>query len=80
MTSLYTHRSANARKTFALFAVFLIVVVTIGWVFAQAYGDPSILYIAVVFSIFMNVLAYWFSDKMVLRMTHARPVTRENAR
>jgi heat shock protein HtpX len=30
-----------------------------------------------VFALGMNVYAYWFSDKQVLRMTNARPATRE---
>lgn len=80
MASLYTHRAENVRKTWAFFTIFLVVVIGIGWLFSQAYGNPGILYIAVIFSLFMNVTAYWFSDKVVLSMTRARPVTRENAR
>ncbi|MDP2703890.1 MAG: M48 family metallopeptidase [bacterium] len=68
------------RKTFALFALFLVVVIGVGWVFSRAFGNPSILYIAVLFSVLMNVAAYWYSDKLVLSMTHARPVTRESHR
>ncbi|MBI4133564.1 M48 family metallopeptidase [Candidatus Uhrbacteria bacterium] len=63
-----------------MFAVFLFVVIGVGWIFARAYGDPSILYIAVALSLFMNVAAYWWSDRLVLAMARARPVTRENAR
>jgi len=60
--------------------LFLVIVIGIGWVFAQIYGNPGILYIAVIFSILMNIAAYWWSDKIVLKMAGARPVTRENAR
>jgi len=38
------------------------------------YGNPSILYIAVGISLVMNIGAYWFSDKMVLSMAHARRI------
>jgi len=55
-------------------AVFLGVVIGIGWTFSQVYNSPQILYIAVIFSIFMNVLSYWFSDKIVLKLHHAEPV------
>jgi heat shock protein HtpX len=55
-------------------AAFFGVVIAIGWVFARVYGAPEILYIAVVFSILMNVLSYWFSDKIVLKLHRARPV------
>lgn len=79
MTSLYTHRDSNIRRTWLLFSIFLIVVIGIGWVFSQIYGDPAILYFAVLFSTFMSVLSYWYSDKIVLRMAHAKPVSLENA-
>ena len=79
MASLYTHKDSNIRKTWALFSAFFIVVIGLGWVFTQAYGDPTILYFAVIFSVFMSILSYWRSDKIVLAMTHAKPVTQENA-
>lgn len=74
MATIYTHRDSNVRKTFFLFSAFLVAVIGIGWVFSQAYGNPGILVIAVVFSVFMSFFSYWFSDKIVLSMSHARPV------
>ena len=79
MASLYTHRSENIRKTWVLFSSFFIVVIGVGWAFAQVYGNPTILYFAVGFSVFMSVLSYWRSDKIVLAMTRAKPVTRESS-
>lgn len=72
--TLYTERSKNIRKTWLLMTLFFCIVIGIGFVFARIYGNPGILYIAVLFSIFMNVLSYWFSDKIVLGMHHAEPV------
>ncbi len=80
MTNLYTNKDSNIRKTWLLFTVFLMVVIGIGWVFTQAYDNPGILYIAVVFSIGMSITSYWFSDKIVLQMSHAEPVTKANAK
>ena len=77
MTTLYTQQSKNIRKTWLLMSVFLIVVVGIGWVFSQVYGDSSFVVVAVVFSLFMNFFSYWFSDKIVLAMSGARPIKRE---
>ncbi len=74
MATLYTHKSANIRKTWLLMAAFFGVVIAVGWVFSQIYGNPGILYIAVGFSILMNIVSYWFSDRIVLALHHARPV------
>lgn len=63
-----------------LFAGFLLVVIGVGWVFSQIYRDSSILYIAVIFSSGMSIVSYWYSDKIVLRMTRATPVTKETSR
>ena len=57
--------------------VFLIVVVGIGWVFSQVYGDSSFVAIAVIFSLFMNFFSYWYSDKIVLAMSGAHPINKE---
>ena len=55
-------------------SIFFGIVIVIGWVFSQIYGNPGILYIAVIFSVLMNVVSYWFSDKIVLAMHRAQPV------
>ena len=77
MATLYTHQGQNVRKTWMLMSVFLIVVIGLGFVFAQMYNNPNILYIFVIFSIGMNIVGYWYSDKIALRMAGAHPATRE---
>ena len=59
---------------------FLIVVIGIGWAFSWYMGSPIILYIAVAIAFFMNFFSYWYSDKLVIKMTGAKPVTREAER
>ncbi|MEK7134705.1 MAG: M48 family metalloprotease [Patescibacteria group bacterium] len=71
MATLYTHKDANIRKTWFLMTMFFIVVIAIGWFFSYALETPVILYAAVVFSIVINVGAYWYSDKLVLKMSGA---------
>lgn len=53
-------------------AVFFVVIVALGWFLSYYYDSPGILYFAVLFSIFSNVGSYWFSDKIILRLTRAR--------
>ncbi len=74
MVSLYTQKDRNIAKTWALFVGFFVVVIGIGWAFAQVYGDPSILYFAVFLSVFMSFVSYWYSDKIVLMTARAVPV------
>ncbi len=77
MATLYTHQDSNTRKTWLLMSVFLIVVIAIGFAFAQVYNNPNILYVFVAFSILMNITGYWFSDKIALSIAGAKPATRE---
>lgn len=73
MATLYTHKDRNIRKTWILMSGFLMLVIGITWAFAQVYGNPFILYFGVVFAVLTNVLSYWYSDKLVLAMSGARP-------
>jgi heat shock protein HtpX len=78
MASLYTQHDSNIRKTWMMFIIFFIVVIGVGWVFSYVYQDTNILYIAVFFALFMNVLSYWFSDKIVLSMHKAKEIKFED--
>jgi len=75
--TLYTQKSSNIRKTWLLFTLFLLIVIGIGWLFSRIYANPSILYFAVIFSVLMNVIAYWYSDKIVLKMAKAEPIEKK---
>ncbi|OGX07149.1 MAG: zinc metalloprotease HtpX [Omnitrophica WOR_2 bacterium GWA2_47_8] len=77
MATLYTHQSENITKTWALLTGFFVFVIGLGLLFSQVYGNSMILYIAVVISLLMNIGSYWYSDKLVLSMVHAKPVTRD---
>ncbi|MEK9185290.1 MAG: M48 family metalloprotease [Patescibacteria group bacterium] len=77
MATLYTHQSTNVTKTWFLMAIFLAVVVAIGYFFSYTYNNLGILYFAVIFSVIMNITSYWYSDKISLALTGARPATRE---
>lgn len=76
--NMYHEQSKNVFKTWILMILFFVVVIVIGWVFASAYNDPTILYIAIIFSLFMNFFSYWYSDKVILSMYRAQPVTEQS--
>jgi heat shock protein HtpX len=58
-------------------SIFLIIVIGLGFVFSQMYHNPTILYFFVAFSIMMNIVGYWYSDKITLSIAGAHPATRE---
>jgi len=77
MATLYTQQGANVRKTWFLMTGFLVVVIFLGWAVSWYFNSSIILYIAVAFAVIMNVVSYWTSDKIVLKMSGAKPVKRE---
>lgn len=59
-------------------SLFLVVVIVLGFVFSQYYGNPNILYIFIIFSIVMNITSYWYSDKIALKLNGAKQIKRED--
>jgi heat shock protein HtpX len=72
-SSLYKNQTSNVIKTWLLMSVFLAVIIFLGWFASFYYGNPAILYFAVIFSLVMNVFSYWYSDKIVLKISGAKP-------
>lgn len=66
--------SSNIRKTWLLITGFFIFVIGIGYLFSYLFGNSQILYFAVIFSILMSFISYWYSDKIVLRMAKAKEI------
>ncbi len=72
--TLYTQSAINKRKTWFLMSGFLILLIVVGWVFSQAMNNPVILYCFAGFSIISSLVSYWFSDKIVLKMSSAKEI------
>jgi heat shock protein HtpX len=65
----------NFFKTVFLLTALTLLLLMIG----QLFGGQQGLTIALVFAVLMNGIAYFYSDKIALKMSRARPVTREQA-
>lgn len=74
MANLYSHAARNIRRTWLLMVFFFGIVVALGWFFSYAYQSPGILYFAIFVSIAMNIIGYWYSDRIVLALHRAKPV------
>ena len=71
MATLYTHQSQNVRKTWFLMTTFLVLIVIIGFLFSQYFGNPNILYFFFIFALLMNIYSYWNSDKLAIKLSGA---------
>lgn len=67
----------NVLKTWTLMTTFFIFVVIVGFIFAQIFNNSSILYLSVILSLVMNITAYWFSDKIALAVSGAKPADKK---
>lgn len=77
MATLYTQQSRNVFRTWLLMAVFLVIVAAIGYFISYYYQSPDILVIALIFALVMNLVSYWYSDKISLSLARAVPARRE---
>lgn len=80
MPTLYNQADKNTRLTWIYISGFLVFVIGVGYVFAGAMGNSAILYGCVIFSVVMSFGSYWWSDKIVLAMSGAKPVTHDSGR
>ena len=76
MPNLYTQASKNVNKTWLLMVGVFVLVILFGYFFAYYFQDPAILIIFAIFAIVLQIVSYWYSDKIVLKLAGARPATR----
>ncbi len=78
MATLYTHAESNTRKTWLYLTCFLILIIALGWLISYFLGSYVILWIAVIYSILISFFSYWYSDKIVLAMSHAKLIEKKD--
>lgn len=75
MATLYTHQDSNTFKTWLLMISLCLVIIIVGWFLSYYYNNPIILYGLFILSIGLNIFGYWFSDKVALSLSHAKPAS-----
>jgi len=78
MATIYTHAESNIRKTWLLMFFFVVFIVFIGWLFSYLLGNQIFLFIAIGLAFFQSFLSYWYSDKIVLAMSGAKPIKKKD--
>ena len=71
MATVYTQQARNTHRTWFLMAVFLAIIIGLGYFISYYLGNPLILYIAIIVSVLMNIASYWWSAQIVLSMSGA---------
>lgn len=83
VNTAWDHRTQNIIKTWLIMFFFSLFVVGVVYVFARGFGfdAPGALGLtgfALILAGIMNFVSYYFSDKIVLSMSGAKPVTKES--
>jgi len=68
--------ASNRRKSFLLLFFFILLVMGLGIVFSAAFGAIFII-IAFIIAFLGTFISYYYSDKIVLKISGAKPVSRE---
>jgi heat shock protein HtpX len=75
---IYEEISANKRRSLFLLFLFILFFLFLGWVFGQAYGSGNAgILVALLIALFISWITFQWGDKMVLGISHARPVDRK---
>ena len=76
--TLYNQSDHNTHLTYLYMTFFLIFVTGVGYIFATALNNSLFLYVAIIFSVGMSFVSYWWSDKIVLTMSKAKEIQRDS--
>jgi len=78
MANFYSAVDSNKQKSFLIMALFMAFVTGVVYVFARALGyGLDMVGLALVFSGITSFISYYFSDKIILTLSGARPASRE---
>jgi len=61
-----------------MFLVFFVVIIGLGYVFTEAYGDPSFVIFAAIFTIGYSLISYFASAKIALSLARAQEIQKQD--
>jgi heat shock protein HtpX len=76
--TLYTQAEANINKTWIYLSLFFVFVIFVGWLISYLLESQLILGIAIIYAFLASFISYWYSDKIVLAISRARPIKKED--
>lgn len=75
---MYNQITANKRKSFLLIAIFVGIIIALGWLFDQYTGSYNGVMVAIAISFLMSLFSYYSGDKMALWTAGAKPIKKED--
>ncbi|MDD5606315.1 MAG: M48 family metallopeptidase [Candidatus Pacebacteria bacterium] len=75
---IYSQADSNVKKTWFYLTTFLILTILIGWFISFLTDTYIVLWIAVIYSFLISFIAYWNSDKVVLKMSGAKAIEKKD--
>ncbi|HPI67274.1 MAG TPA: M48 family metallopeptidase [bacterium] len=75
---MYKQIDSNKQKTWALFLVFIVFISVIGYFLSTYYQSYDFLFLAIIISIAISLISYYFGDQVALLSTGARLIKKED--
>ncbi|MFA6963384.1 MAG: M48 family metallopeptidase [Patescibacteria group bacterium] len=76
--NIWKQVDANKQRSIFLVFIFVLVVIGIGWLFSNYYGNPAILYFAVALALTQSLVGYYGGDSIILSSSGAQLVTKRS--
>lgn len=78
MINVYEQVDRNKSRSFLVMFLFVIFITLVAWLLAKVLGyGPGVIGWALVFSGLMSFASYWWSDKIILAISRARPANKK---
>ncbi len=78
MINVYEQVDRNKRRSALIMVIFVIFITSAVWLFSQAFGyGPGLVGWALVVSGLLSFASYWWSDKIILAISKARPADKK---
>jgi len=76
--TLYTQQEANIFRTWFFIGMFLVLIIGLGWILANIYDAPWLLWLAIIIALIQSFLSYWKSDQIILNLYNAQEIKKED--
>lgn len=78
---MYSEINSNKRRSVVLMTLFIVIIITLGWIFDQLYGQGQSyagIIFAILFSLIMTTISFFSGDKIALASTGAKPMDHDD--